>query len=261
MAEPAPILVSRQLLEKEHLAIGEVVQLASRPTGTDARSFRIAGTYDPVADPKRLGEVRLEARLHLDDLLALKAEAGDPGGTEAVGAVNVALRDPADAAAFARDLDARMPGLLVRPTAPTREDAGPFVVLERFHLAIALITVFASSMFLLALMVMLVDERRETVAVLRLIGLRRRRILLQILAEGLVIALGGAVVGVALAIVLEGLFNGFFQWRYETTLVFVQVTAAVAARSVLIAVPLGLLASLASSWDLLRRGALSLARR
>ena len=122
-------------------------------------------------------------------------------------------------------------------------------------------TVVASSIFLLALMVMLVDERRETVAILRLIGLRRRRIVLQVLAEGLFIALAGAAFGVVLAVALEGGFNRFFQWRYDTALVFVRVTPAIASRAVAVSVPLGILASLAASWDLLRRGALSLARR
>jgi putative ABC transport system permease protein len=261
MNDPAPILVSRQLAAREGLHVGEVVSLSADPKGQGARAFRIAGVYDPAPDPKMLGEVRREARLHLPDLQSLTGDAADPDAAESAGTVNVSLRDPKDAAAFARDLAARRPGLVVRPTAPTREDAGPFLVLERFHLAIALVTVLASSMFLLALMVMLVDERRDTVAVLRLIGLRRRRILLQVLAEGLLIALTGAAAGVVLAAGLESLFNHFFQWRYETTLVFVQVTAAVAWRSVLVAVPLGIVASLASSWGLLRRGALALARR
>jgi putative ABC transport system permease protein len=263
LAPPASdVLLSKQLLAKEHLAVGDVVRLSSDPKGAGARPFRIAGIYDPVADPKRLGEERLEARFHLADLIALRPNpSGDPGALESVDAVNVALVDPRQAPTFARELAARMPGLLIRPAVPSAKDAEPFVVLDRFHLAIALVTVFASSMFLLALMVMLVDERRDTVAVLRLIGLRRRRILLQILAEGLVIALLGAVAGVALAAGLERVFNRFFQWRYDTSLVFVRVTAAVAARSVLLAVPLGILASLASSWGLLRRGVLALARR
>ena len=52
---------------------------------------------------------------------------------------------------------------------------------------------------------------------------------------------------------LEGSFNRFFQWRYDTALVFVHVTPKVALRSVLVAVPLGILASLLSTWSLLRR--------
>jgi len=56
-------------------------------------------------------------------------------------------------------------------------------------------------------------------------------------------------------------FNRFFQFRYDTALVFVRVTPAIAARAVSVAVPLGILASLSASWGLLRGGALSLARR
>jgi putative ABC transport system permease protein len=161
--------------------------------------------------------------------------------------------DPNDAEAFAREVAARVPGLVARPTVVRDRENDPFVVLDRFHLAIALVTVIASSMFLLALMVMLVDERRDTVTILRLIGFRRRRILLQVLAEGTLIACVGAGFGVALSAVLEGVFNRFFQWHYDTALVFVHVTPAVAARSVLVAVPLGILASLLSTWGLLRR--------
>ena len=81
---------------------------------------------------------------------------------------------------------------------------GPFRVLERFHLAIAIVTIAAATVFLLALTIMLVDERRETVGVLRLIGLPARRILTQILIEGVVVASGGALFGLVLALLVPG---------------------------------------------------------
>jgi putative ABC transport system permease protein len=259
---PPSILVSRQLLASEHLAIGDVIALSGDPKGTSPRQFRIAGVYEPVPDPARLGAPALEARLHLPDLLALTSDPADPISSESVRSINVKLVDPSGAAAFTRELTARVPGLVVRDRAAPDDDADvTFVVLDRFHLAISLVTVIASSIFLLALMVMLVDERRDTVAILRLIGLRRRRIFIQVLAEGLVIALAGAIFGVLLAALLEGAFNRFFQWRYDTALVFVRVTPAIAARAVSVAVPLGILASVAASWSLLRRGAMALARR
>jgi putative ABC transport system permease protein len=258
---PPEILVSRQLLASEHLAVGDVVLLSGDAAGKDPRSFRIAGVFEPLADPARLGAVPLEVRLHLPDLVALAPDPGDPQPGESVQAINVKLADEKDAAAFARDLAARVPWLVVRETARPDDSDVTFVVLGRFHLAIALVTMIASSIFLLALMVMLVDERRQTVAILRLIGLRRRRVFIQVLTEGVAIALAGAVFGVALAVVLEGGFNRFFQFRYDTALVFVRVTPAIAARAVAVAVPLGILASLTASWGLLRQGALSLARR
>ena len=115
---------------------------------------------------------------------------------------------------------------LAERTGSAQRRAAPFVVLERFHLAIAVVTVIASSVFLLALMLMLVEERRATVGVLRLIGFRRARILQHVLAEGVVIALAGAVFGIVLSVVMQDGINRFFQWRYDTALVFVQIGRA-----------------------------------
>ena len=260
---PAPpsILVSRQLAEIEGLAEGDTVRLAVDAGGANARLFRIAGIYEPTPDPMRLGAVPREVRLHLPDLLALTRDPSTPAGAEHVAAINVALTDPAAAQAFAQDVNARAPGVLARGTSGATGGSSTFVVLERFHLAIAIVTIIAATVFLLALTIMLVDERRETVGVLRLIGLPARRILLQVLLEGLLIASIGALFGLALAWVSEGLINRFFQWRYNTALVFVQITPRVAALCLAIAVPLGAIATLAASWALLRRGALRLARR
>ena len=72
------ILISRQLAAAEGLKVGDTVALASKPDGTAARQFRIAGMYEPVADPMRLAAKRHEARLHLPDLMSLKADASDP---------------------------------------------------------------------------------------------------------------------------------------------------------------------------------------
>jgi ABC-type lipoprotein release transport system permease subunit len=108
---------------------------------------------------------------------------------------------------------------------------------------------------------MLVDERRATVGVLRLIGLPIRRILVQLFIEGVLIATVGSLFGLVLSLVSEGLINRFFQWRYDTALIFVRVTPEVAAICVAIAVPLGVSATVVASWALLRRNGLRLARR
>ncbi len=254
------LLVSRQLLEAEALAVGDVVRLAADDTGDGERSFRIVGVYEPTPDPLRITGRRLEARLHLPDLIDLTADPADPLSAESVTAMNVALVDPADAAAFARDLDVRVPGLRTRRTVRPLGRSEPLVVIERFHLAISVVTLIGSTMFLLALMVMRVEERRETAGVLRLLGVPRRRVILNVLAEGVLIALVGVVFGVLLAVVSQGGFNRFFQWRYDTPLIFVRITPLVIWRSVAYAVPLGLVAAVVSAWLLLRRDVLTLFR-
>ena len=251
------ILVSRSLAEQCGLSIGQVVELSADPRGAGARSFRIAGVYEPTPDPARFAAKRLEARLHLPDLLALSAEEQEDADT--VSAINVALRDPARAEAFARELSARAPAVTVAST--TTGDDESFVVIERFHVAISIVTILGSTAFLLALMVIRADERREVAGLLRLLGLRRRRILVQVLLEGLCIASAGAVFGVLFAIATQGALNAFFQWHYDTTLVFVRVTPKVAARCVALALPLGVAAGLVASWTLLRRPVLDLLRR
>ena len=259
--DPVPdILVSRQLVESQGLAIGDVIELSAEPTGAKARSFRIVGMYEPVPNPARFTSQRLEARLHLPDLLDLTDDLSDPQFKESVGAINVALADPAQAREFRRAVRRRLPGLAMSPTSRSFE-GDPFEVLERFHLAIAIVTILASSAFLLALMVMRSDEHRETAAILRLIGFRKSRVLLQVFIEGLLIAVTGAAVGIVLAIATQGGFNRFFQWRYDTALIFVRISPGVAWRCIALAVPLGVVASIVASWTLLRREILALLRR
>ena len=259
--QPPDILISRQLAASEGLTVGSVVRLATDAAGAGAREFRVAGIYEPTPDPARLGAVPREVRLHLPDLLDLTRPPGMPAGTEYVAAINVALTDPRDATAFSRDVNARMPGVVARPSSEAAGSAGPFRVLERFHLAIAVVTIVAATVFLLALTIMLVDERRETVGILRLIGLPARRVLVQVLIEGLIVAGAGAAFGLVLAVLSEGLINAFFQWRYDTALVFVRISRDVALTSTAIAVPLGASATVVASWALLRRSGLRLARR
>ena len=254
------ILVSRQLAEAEQLSVGDVVHLAATSDGKQATRFRVAGIYEPTPDPSRLGTVPRQVRLHLPDLLALTLPPDAAAGSEHVSTINVALADPADAAGFARDVANRMPGVTARRAADA-EDAAAFLVLERFHLAIAIVTIVAATVFLLALTIMLVDERRETVGVLRLIGLPARRILLQIFLEGALIASAGSLFGLVLAIGSQNFINRFFQWRYDTALIFVRITPEVAAFCLAIAIPLGAIATVVASWTLLRRNALRLARR
>jgi hypothetical protein len=259
-APPAPdVLVSRTLLRDRGLRVGDVVHLSTDPRGTDARPFRIAGTYEPTPDPSRFTARRFEVRLHLPDLLALKSGSTAAEGADSVTAINVALAPGADPAAFAREVRARAPAAAVTPT--TAGDDQHFVVIERFHVAISIVTVIGSTAFLLALMVIRADERREVAGLLRLLGVSRRRVLAQALVEGLCLAAAGAAFGVIFAAATQGAVNAFFQWRYDTTLVFVRVTPAIAARCVALALPLGVLAGFLASWTLLRRPVLDLLRR
>jgi ABC-type lipoprotein release transport system permease subunit len=259
-ADPPAILVSRQLAARARLGIGDVVTLAVDAGGTRGRQFRITGIYEPTPDPMRFTADRLEARLHLPDVMDITADPADPASREAVSAINLKLAEDAKADLFASDLMARAPGVVVRPTARSATD-DPFVVLDRFHVAISAVTMVAGTAFLLALMVIRAEERRETVGILRLVGISRRTLLASVAIEGLVVAAIGAAFGILLAYVSEGLVNRVFQARYDTALVFVRVTPSIAMRAIVVAAPLGILAGIGASWTLLRRQVLSIFHR
>jgi putative ABC transport system permease protein len=258
-AGPPDILVSRQLFAKAHLSVGDVVTLAADANGRNARTFRIAGVYEPTPDPMKFNVERLEARLHLDDLIGVVSDPSDSSAADAVSAINVSLPDPSAGATFARTLSSRMPFVTAIPTRDSENTT--FQVIDRFHTAIAAVTVVGSTAFLLALMVIRAEERKETVGVLRLIGISRKTIMAEVVVEGLLVAIAGAAVGVLVAGVAQHAVNRFFQARYDTTLIFMRVSPPIAMRSIAVAIPVGVVAGTVASWTLLRRGASSLVRR
>jgi putative ABC transport system permease protein len=259
-AEPASILVSRQLAARAHLRVGDVVTLAADPHGARSARFRVTGVYEPTPDPMRFSAPRIEARMHLPDLIDLAADPSDPASRESLSGLNLQLTDPTDTRAFAADVALHAPGAIAQRTVPQR-DEDPFTVLERFHVAISAVTMVGGTAFLLALMVIRAEERREMVGVLRLVGISRKTLLLSVAIEGVLVAALGAIFGVLLALATEGLVNRIFQARYDTALVFVRVTPSIAVRAILVAAPLGVLAGLGASWTLLRRNVLALLGR
>lgn len=258
---PLPsVLLSRQLMEQAHLNVGDTVTFATNPSGAQGVPFRVVGVYESIPDPMKFNVARHEARFHLSDLIALTARGTDPQAAESVSTINVRLADSSQAGPFAADVSRRSIGVVARPTAQARE-GDPFAVLERFHLAIATVTVAGSTAFLLALMIIRAEERRDIVGMLRLIGVSRRSIVLEILLEGLVVAAIGATVGLLLATSAQYGINRFFQTRYDTALVFVRITPSIALRCLAVALPVGVVTGAAAAWMLVRRPPAGLVRR
>jgi putative ABC transport system permease protein len=110
-------------------------------------------------------------------------------------------------------------------------------------------------------MIIRAEERREMIGILRLIGVSRRSIVLETLVEGVVVALVGAAFGIGLAAGAQYGINVFFQARYDTPLIFVQVTPSIALRCLALALPVGILTGAVASWTLLRRAPAALVGR
>ncbi len=127
------------------------------------------------------------------------------------------------------------------------ESSRTFAVVSRFHRAIGVISIVASAVFLLCIMLLKVEERRLDAAVMRLIGISRATVFRAFVLEATFVAAVGSVLGVGLAAVAGALTNWVYRRRFETSLVFshlsVEIVAFGVGLSLLLGVAVGALAA------------------
>ncbi|MDF1502940.1 ABC transporter permease, partial [Roseisolibacter sp. H3M3-2] len=239
------------------LALGDTVVLLAPPdaAGAAARAdTAVVGAFvRRGADPAEIARAEYRVRLHLDQLQALAgydnrvdrfavATRGDAATGRALGVIN-------DAAFGFRAY--RSEDVAVR-TSRT------FQVVRRFHRAIGVITVVASAVFLLCILLLRIDERRRDVAALRLMGISRRTVVGALVLEASAVALLGSAMGLGIGWVASRVVNAYYQGVYRTPLLFALVTPEVAALAVSLSLALGVLAGLAASVRLARTAPLEL---
>jgi putative ABC transport system permease protein len=116
-----------------------------------------------------------------------------------------------------------------------------FVVISNFHKAISFLSILAGSAFLAAIVLLQVQELQKSLGVLRVLGFSRRRIYLSVVGETVVLANVGAILGVALALLVSRGVNLYYRHYFDTDLVFSAVTGAHVALAFGIASVVGLL--------------------
>jgi putative ABC transport system permease protein len=127
-----------------------------------------------------------------------------------------------------------------------------FLVVSRFHRAIAVITIVASAVFLLCIMLLKVEERRLDAAVMRFVGVRRRTIFGALLLEAVLVAVVGSVVGTGLAFAAGAVTNAYYRRFFDTALTFSLITPGIVLFSVALSLALGVAAGALAAWRLVR---------
>ncbi|HWB41235.1 MAG TPA: hypothetical protein VG500_08255, partial [Gemmatimonadales bacterium] len=167
---PMEIAVERALAERLALRVGDTVRLGASPDSI-GRPAVVTAVYEPRPDPAEISRRASRVRLHLPDL-ALLLDAPDRVDRFGIGLVPGV---PAESAAAVLNRSAF--GFRVHPSAAiASESSQTFKVVSRFHRAIGFITIVASAVFLLCIMLLKVEERRLDAAVMRFVGVRRRTI-------------------------------------------------------------------------------------
>jgi putative ABC transport system permease protein len=170
----------------------------------------------------------------------------------------VGTRDGAAAHAVARINAAAYGFRAHRSTDVAVETSRTFAVVSRFHRAIGMITIVASAIFLLCIMLLKVDERRRDVAALRLIGCSTRTIVGSVVLEAAAIAVLGSFAGVAVGGAASWIVNRHYQGVYRTPLRFSIVTTDIIALAVVLSLVLGVVAGWLAARRLARTPPLAL---
>ena len=249
---PRTIAVDERLATDAHLAVGDHIVLSPTPGGP-GDTVIISALVRRRADPSEVARAEYRVRMHLDELQRLVGY-GDRVDRFAVGTNDAQHTDSAlqtiNAAAFGfhayRSRDIAV------------ETSRTFLVVSRFHRAIGVITIVASAIFLLCIMLLKVDERRRDVAALRLMGISGRSIVQSVMVEAALVAVLGSGVGVALGWVSSQLINWHYRGVYRTPLSFALVTPSIVTLAVALSLVLGLAAGFVAAQRLVRQPPLDL---
>lgn len=249
---PLDIAVERRLADVLSLQVGDTVALATEMEGP-ARTARIGAIYEPRADPATIMRQDYRVRLHLPELAQL---LGTPDRVDRIG---LAVQPSAAPAVVAEQLQRTAFGYDLLPTAEVAaESSTTFLVVSRFHRAIAIISILASAIFLLCLMLLKVEARRLDVAMLRFTGISRRTVAAALILEATVIASVGSVVGAVLAAGASAAVNWHYRRVFDTTLLFSLLTTETVLWAVALSVVLGVVTGGIAAWRLVRQSPLTL---
>jgi putative ABC transport system permease protein len=240
------IAIERALSQRLDLGVGDTVRLGASPDSLP-RLAVVAAIYEPRPDPAEISRRSLRVRLHLPDLAGL---LGAPDRVDRLG-IGLAPGVPVDSAVAVLNRSAF--GFRAHPSAAVAsESSQTFKVVSRFHRAIAVITIVASAVFLLCIMLLKVEERRMDAAVMRFVGVRRRTIFGALVLEAALIAVVGSALGAGLAFLAGASTNDYYRKFFDTELIFSLITPRIVLFSVCLSLLLGLAAGAVAAWRLVR---------
>lgn len=243
-AAPLPeLLVERRLAEAARLAPGDTVRVRPLARAVEPRAFVVAGTFERPADPSRISRNEYEVRLHLPDLETMLPER------DRVDRFAVVLAPGASPDSAARWIEGIAFGTRAYGSrALASESSATFRVVSRFHRAIGIVTILASGIFLLCVMVIRVDERKRDMAVLRLVGIGRGTVFRAIVLESVGIAVLGSAAGAGLGVAAAAVVNAYYAHVYDTTLRFALVTPRIVLTAAVLGLLLGAAAGALAAW-------------
>jgi putative ABC transport system permease protein len=240
------VAVERQLARELDLSVGDTLRLGPDPAAP-GELVTVAAIYEPRPDPAEIAKRERHIRMHLPDLAALL------GTPDRVDRLSIGLWPGISADEASAVLNRNAYGYRAYSSAEiASESSRTFQVVSRFHRAIAIITIVASAVFVLCIMLLKVEERRVDAALMRFVGVRRRTIFGALLLEAVLVAVVGSLLGTFLAYAAGAATNAYYRRFFDTGLTFSLITTGIVWFSVLLSLLLGVVAGGLAAWRLVR---------
>jgi len=244
---PRTIAIDERLAIDAHIAIGDRVVVSAIPGAPTGDTVIVSAIVKRGTDPSEVARSEYRIRMHLDELQDLA------GYGDRVDRFAVATRgDAATARALAEINSAAFGFEAHRSRDIAVGTSKTFQVVSRFHAAIGVITIVASAIFLLCIMLLKVEERRRDVAALRLMGISRRTVMTGVVIEAALLALVGSTLGIGVGWVGSRFINWYYQGVYRTPLFFSIITPQIVTLAVGLSLVLGITAGFLASLRLVR---------
>ncbi len=242
-APHATVAIDERLAADAGLAVGSRVGLSATAGAAAGDTAVVVAIVRRGADPSEVARSEYRVRMHLPELQRL-ITYGDR-----VDRFAVATRGEVATAEALRQVNRSAFGFRAyRSRDIAVETSRTFQVVSRFHRAIGVITIVASAIFLLCILLLKVEERRRDVAALRLMGVSRASVVKALVLEAALVALTGAALGTGVGAVASLVINRYYQGVYRTPLAFSMVTPQIiffaAGLSILLGIAAGFLAAL-----------------
>lgn len=205
IAAPDQMVVSDAFLSSTGAHVGDTLSMAGgydaqMRTVTGQRRMAVVGTahfvYMP-ADPRA-------AAVPIATLRAMTGAEGDP-----VSLVMVRVKTGVDAAAVKQWIERDIPRVNAISTADMLQQVDQRLsYFRQLALILGSVSLAVGLLLVTTLVTVTINERLGEIAVMRAIGVARRSIVLQVMAEGVVIMLAGSTLGLVLGLAAARYLNG-----------------------------------------------------
>lgn len=191
------IFLTSAAAERLALKTGDTLQVQ---VGLNAMPLKVAGILKGAALRQRLGVV---------DIGGMQSSFGRPG---VINRLDIRLRAGVDPAAFARRLEPTLPaGLHLESPQAEVERGANLSRAYRINLnVLALVALFTGGLLVFSTQALAVVRRRAQIALLRVLGFTRSRVLALLLTEALAVGLLGALVGIFLGHLIAEVMLRYF---------------------------------------------------